>query len=71
MINQMCYTLRADDLEVNEEGFLLAIRQPMSGEINWNEFICLGFTHHMEILSETNVVEERIFSIEGAFYLLK
>ena len=27
----------ADDLEVNEEGFLLAIRQPMAGEINWNE----------------------------------
>lgn len=23
------------------------IRQPMAGEINWNEFISLGFTHHI------------------------
>lgn len=53
----------ADDLEVNEEGFLLAIRQPMVGDINWNEFISLGFTHHMEILSKTKSIEERIFYI--------
>lgn len=53
----------ADDLEVNEEGFLLAIRQPMAGDINWNEFISLGFTHHMEILSKTKNIEERIFYI--------
>ena len=53
----------ADDLEVNEERFLLAIRQPLAGEINWNEFISLGFSHHMEILSKTKSIEERIFYI--------
>jgi len=53
----------ADDLEVNEESFLLAIRQPLAGEINWNEFISLDFTHHMEILFKTTEIKERIFYI--------
>ena len=38
-------------------------RQPLAGEINWNEFISLGFTHHMEILSKTTEIKERIFYI--------
>jgi hypothetical protein len=42
----------ADDLEIDEEGLLVAIRQPVADEINWGEFMTLGFTHHMEILSK-------------------
>lgn len=53
----------ADDLDVNGEGFLIAIRQPMAGDINWNEFISLGFTHHMEILSKAKDISERLFYI--------
>ena len=37
----------ADDLDVNGEGLLIAIRQSVAGDIDWNEFISLGFTHHM------------------------
>lgn len=53
----------ADDLDVNGEGLLIAIRQPMAGDIDWNEFISLGFTHHMEILSKTKNISERLFYI--------
>jgi predicted nuclease of restriction endonuclease-like (RecB) superfamily len=53
----------ADDLEINEEGLLIAIRQPMADEINWNEFMALGFSHHMEILLKTNDKDERLFYI--------
>lgn len=53
-----------DDLEVVDEAFLLTeIRQPMADELNWNEFISIGFTHHMEILLKTDTYEERIFYI--------
>ena len=53
----------ADDLDVNGEGLLIAIRQPLAGDIDWNEFISLGFTHHMEILSKTKDISERLFYI--------
>ena len=53
----------ADDLDVNGEGFLIAIRQPLAGDIDWNEFISLGFTHHMEILAKTKDISERLFYI--------
>lgn len=38
-------------------------RQPVAGDIDWNEFISLGFTHHMEILSKTKDISERLFYI--------
>lgn len=38
-------------------------RQPVAGDIGWNEFISLGFTHHMEILSKTKDISERLFYI--------
>ncbi len=53
----------ADDLEI-DCGFLLAeIRQPMAGDMNWNEFISIGFSHHMEIIAKTKNIDERIFYI--------
>jgi predicted nuclease of restriction endonuclease-like (RecB) superfamily len=53
----------ADDLEIDEEGLLVAIRQPMADEINWSEFMALGFTHHMEILSKVKDTNARLFYI--------
>ena len=54
----------ADDFAIIDETFLLTeIRQPMADELNWNEFISIGFTHHMEILLKTDTYEERIFYI--------
>jgi predicted nuclease of restriction endonuclease-like (RecB) superfamily len=53
----------ADDLEIDEEGLLVAIRQPLADEINWGEFMTLGFTHHMEILSKVKDKNARLFYI--------
>ena len=52
-----------DDLDVNGKGLLIVNRQPLAGNIDWNEFISLGFTHHMEILSKTKDISERLFYI--------
>lgn len=38
-------------------------RQPLAGDVDWSEFISLGFTHHMEILSKTKEISERLFYI--------
>ena len=52
----------ADDLEVNGEGFLLAICQPMSGEINWNEFISLDLLITWKF---SNTLSDRQFAIKA------
>lgn len=58
-----------EQLDVNGEGLLIAIRQPLAGDIDWNEIISLGFTHHMEILSKMKDISERLFYINVArFY---
>ena len=31
---------------------LVNTRQPMAGDLDWSEFLMIGFTHHMEILSK-------------------
>ena len=53
----------ADDLQVNEKLLLSVVRQPLADELNWNEFISLPFSHHIEILSKTDSLEQRIFYI--------
>lgn len=41
----------ADDLTiVDGDMFLSEIRQPLADDIDWSEFISIGFSHHMEIL---------------------
>lgn len=37
-------------------------RQPTAGDLDWQEFFSLGFTQHMEILSKTTTLEERVYS---------
>ena len=41
-------------------------RQPTAGDLDWHEFFSLSFTHHMEILSKTKTLEERVFYIHQA-----
>ena len=51
----------ADDLTQNE------IHQPAAGELTLGQirlFLCVGFTHHCEIIAKTKSVEERVFYIE-------
>ena len=35
-------------------------RQPTADDLDWNEFFSLSFTHHMEILSKTKTLDERV-----------
>lgn len=38
-----------------------------TGSLDLNEFLSISFTHHMEILSKTNTLEERLFYIHHTF----
>ena len=38
----------------------------MAGDLDWHEFFSLSFTHHMEILSKTKTIDERVFYIHQA-----
>ena len=53
----------AGDLEIDGEFLLAEIRQPLAGDMNWNEFVSIGFSHHMEIIARVKTIEERIFYI--------
>jgi predicted nuclease of restriction endonuclease-like (RecB) superfamily len=53
----------AADLTVNENLLLTQIRQPLAGEFDWNDFLKIGFSHHIEILSKTKLLEARLFYI--------
>lgn len=47
-----------------EISIAISIRQPVAAEFPVAEFLSLGFSHHMEILSKTKTLEERIFYIK-------
>lgn len=53
----------ADDLEVSCNELLLEIRQPVTDELDWKEFLSISFSHHMEIISKAKDYDERIFYI--------
>lgn len=42
-------------------------QQPIAAKLNIEEFVGLGFTHHIEILSKAKDVEERFFYIHQAY----
>ena len=35
----------------------------MAGDLDWSEFLMIGFTHHMEILSKVKELDTRKFYI--------
>ena len=39
------------DSELDEQMLLMEIRQPMADEFNWSDFIAIGFSHHIEIIT--------------------
>ena len=53
----------AGDLEVDGSGLLAIIRQPGTGDLDWKEFLAVGFSHHMEIIAKVKDSAERIFYI--------
>ena len=66
----------ADDLQSSEIQEVLPIkdllslnRQPLAGDLDWNDFLSLSFSHHDEILAKTDTLEERAFYIHQAAIL--
>jgi len=53
----------AGDLKVDEKLLLSIIRQPQSAEFDWEYFMRIGFSHHIEILNKTTTLDARLFYI--------
>lgn len=53
----------AADLKLDEKLLLVEIRQPMAAEFNWTDFLSIGFSHHIEIIAKTKILEARLFYI--------
>ena len=60
--------LQASDKEVVSayQRLLSVNRSPAANDLDWGDFFSLGFSHHYEILSKTDTIEERIFYIHKA-----
>ena len=63
----------AGELQSSEEEHLINTtqlldinRQPLAGDLDLLDFFELGFTHHIEILSKTKTLDERVFYIHQA-----
>jgi predicted nuclease of restriction endonuclease-like (RecB) superfamily len=52
-----------DDLTVDEKLLLLTIRPTAAGEFNWADFLSIGFSHHIEIISKAKSFDARLFYI--------
>lgn len=51
------------DSELDEQMLLMEIRQPVADEFNWSDFVSIGFSHHIEIISKANSLDARLFYI--------
>lgn len=47
------------DLELDEQMLLMEIRQPMADEFNWSDFVAIGFSHHIEIITKAKSLDAR------------
>lgn len=52
-----------NDLELNEQIMLMKIRQPLADEFNWSDFVAIGFSHHIEIITKAKTLDARLFYI--------
>ncbi len=55
--------VKVGDSVVDEQLLLMEIRQPMADEFNWSDFVAIGFSHHIEILTKAKTLEARLFYI--------
>lgn len=51
------------DSELDEQLLLTEIRQPAADEFNWNDFVAIGFSHHIEIITKAKSLDARLFYI--------
>ncbi len=57
-----------DDLKMVDYHLLLpSNRKPLAADLDIEEFVSLSFTHHIEILSKSKDMDERIFYIHQAY----
>lgn len=53
----------AADSELDEKQLLAAIRQPTAAEFDWADFLAIGFSHHIEIISKAKSLDARLYYI--------
>ena len=53
----------AGDLKVDENLLLSVIQQPVATEFEWEYFMRIGFSHHIEIIEKTTTLDARLFYI--------
>ena len=63
MANENKTPTSVTELELDEQMLLIEIRQPMADEFNWSDFITIGFSHHIEIITKAKSLEARLFYI--------
>jgi predicted nuclease of restriction endonuclease-like (RecB) superfamily len=56
-------SLLTNDIQVNENLLLMKFRPPLTVEFNLEEFLSVGFTHHMEIIFKAKTLDARLFYI--------
>lgn len=62
------HPLAVGDLEIVDYSLLTpSIRQPMAAKLEFEEFMSIGFTHHIEIMSKTKDLDERLFYIHQTY----
>ncbi len=58
---------QADNKDLLSDNALLTLnRPPLAGDLEWEDFFAISFSHHDEILSKTDTLEERLFYIRQA-----
>lgn len=51
------------DSELDEQMLLMEICQPSADEFNWSDFVSIGFSHHIEIITKAKSLDARLFYI--------
>ena len=54
------------ELDIDEHLLLQLIGQPVNTEFTWDDFVKISFSHHIEILTRSKDIAERLFYIHCA-----
>lgn len=66
--NSIATAIELKDANVVQTQLLLPVnRLPMAIKLNYEEFVSISFSHHMEILHKTSEMDERIFYIHQTY----
>ena len=51
------------DSGLDEQMLLIEIRQQVADKFNWSDFVAIGFSHHIEIITKAKSLDARLFYI--------